>query len=543
MILALLALNACEDGLVAGPSDARVRDSAGDVTTVFDGTTPLDTGVSIDAGGEMDVPSPMDVPVPRDVTVMDVRTDTGVAPLPCDPRFVLVPRMPGDDSAFEVRFTDPTGWANIGLDWAGPRTPSWMFVDVVTRDPFTWLFRVQPTQAGRYTVTFTADSGARRLGSCSFDVQPRGGVTDSGVPPRDTGVSLPDSSTPPAANRFGIGLVGPGNPSQLDAAANLAGPGGYVKLIFAGVRPGMTGPTTEWSNAVRDAYARDLIPVVRFGPDWGDRRVRNQSDSGSNARRYTQLAAAYTAIVRGLPLRRGWPFYVEIHNETNLCYEWQCDPGSVAGNWITQDQIAGEYAAMVRDVASAVRAIGNPDVRVINGGLAPGGVRRCMCVGTRDAGAGEWEGGATSLDFIRAMNTQTPGWSAQLDGWASHAYPARGRGFGFFFPYAECSVGLRYFNDELMALGRALPVFLTETGWSTDRDGGGTNSRDDIATWTRQAYTDVWLVDPAVRAVMPFMLQDPSWERFAWIQGSGAPYPVYNAVRSLRCSRIPGRCP
>jgi hypothetical protein len=491
----------------------------------------------------MDVPNaPMDVPNPP----MDVRLppqDTGVTPPACDARFAINPTSPGDNAGFDVRFTDTTGWTYIGLDWSGPSRPSWTFDSVSGGGPFTWLFRVQPTTAGRYTVTFTAENGARRLGSCTFDVQPRGGVVDSGVV-ADVRVPPTDSSTPPPpTNRFGIGLVGPGNVSQLEAAANLAGPGGYVKLIFPGVRPGISGPTAEWSNAVREAYARDLIPVVRFGPDWGDRRVRNQSDAGSNARRYTQLAAAYVAVIRGLPLRRGWPFYVEVHNEPNLCYEWQCDPGSVSGNWITQDQIAGEYASMVRDVASAIRAMGNADVKVINGGLAPGGVRRCMCVGTRDAGAGEWEGGATALDFIRAMNTQTPGWSAQLDGWASHAYPSSGRGYGFFRPYNECGIGLRFFNDELMALGRSLPVFLTETGWSTERDGGGTNSRDEIAMWTRQAYTDVWLVDPAVRAVMPFMLQDPSWERFAWLQGSGAPYPVYNAVRALRCSRIPGRCP
>lgn len=50
---------------------------------------------------------------------------------------------------------------------------------------------MQPTTAGRYTVAFTADNGARRIGACTFDVQRFGGVRDSGVvvPPADSGVA------------------------------------------------------------------------------------------------------------------------------------------------------------------------------------------------------------------------------------------------------------------------------------------------------------------------------------------------------------------
>ncbi|MDP3276457.1 MAG: hypothetical protein Q8Q09_14760 [Deltaproteobacteria bacterium] len=536
VLLALTSVH-CSDGEVT-PSDAR-RTDATERQDIYASDSPVDSLAPRDADAP-DAAESMDAVIPRDVTLP---MDRVTPPASCDPRFALMPSAPGDDAGFEVRYTDTTGYTFIGLAFAGPRMPTYRFVEVVPGSRFTWRFAVDPTVSGRYTVTFTADNGARPMGTCTFEVAARGGVRDAGAadvmsPPGD--VAVPPL---PGPNRFGMGLVGPGNTSQLDQVANLTGPGGYVKLIFAGVRPGMTAPNPEWANAVRDAYARELIPVVRFAPDWGDRRVRNQADSGSNNRRYTGLAASYVAILRGLPLRRGWPLYVEVHNEPNLCYEWQCDPGSIAGGWITQDQIAGEYAALVRDVASAVRAVGNSDLRVINGGLAPGGIRRCMCTGTRDAGPGEWEGGNTSLDFIRAMNTQTPNWSTGLDAFASHAYPARGRGFGFFAPYSESAIGLRYYNDELAALGRTLPVLLTETGWSTQRDPSGTNSRDEIATWTRQAYTDLWLTDANVRAVMPFMLQDSSWDRFAWVQSSGAPYPVYTTIRALRCSRIAGRCP
>jgi len=470
-------------------------------------------------------------------------TDTPSAmdgsPPRCDPRFSFVPTSPGDDAGFEVAVTDSPGYVHVGMQVVGPGAPVATWIGVTGSSPFTWRWRVSGHVAGTYFFRFTVDMGTREIATCVQDVAARGGPRDAGL---DATSPPGGPSTTPPTNRFGIGLVGPGNPDDLDRSANLVGPGGYVKLIFAGVRPGMTGPTAEWSTAVREAYARDLVPVIRFAPDWGDRRVRNQSDDGSGTR-FTRLAAAYAAIVRGLPLRAGWPLYVETHNEPNLCYEWSCDPGAFPDNRITMARMAAEYAALLRDVAAALHALGDPRIRVTNGGLAPGGVRWCLCVGPRDVQRGEWEGGTTSLDFIAAMRAAVPSSLTTIDAWASHAYPASGRGYGFFPPYASAGVGLRYFHDELAAVGRSLPVLLTETGWSVRRDGGGTNSRDEIASWTVQAYRDFWLTDPSIRAVMPFMLRDAAWEDFAWISASGSEYPVYRAVRAFRCSRIPGRCP
>ena len=497
-----------------------------------------------DAMEEAAVPdrAAMDVAPDRVVTA-DVAADRPVsmdATAPrCDGRFTFNPSAPGDDAAFEVAVTDAPGYVYVGMQVVGPGAPVATWVGVAGSSPYTWRWRVTGHVAGAYYFRFTADMGTREVATCVRDVVARGGVRDAGI----DGTVTPDaSSSAPPANRFGIGLVGPGSADDFERAANLAGPGGHVKLIFAGVRPGMTGPTAEWAAAVREAYARDLVPVIRFSPDWGDRRVRNQSDDGAGAR-FTRLAAAYAAVVRGLPLRAGWPLYVETHNEPNLCYEWQCDPGAFGDNRITLARIAAEYGALVRDVAAALHAIGDARVRVANGGLAPGGVRWCQCVGARDVGAGEWEGGSTSLDFIAAMRSAVPSAVSSLDAWASHAYPASGRGYGFFPPYASAGVGLRYFRDELAAAGRALPVLVTETGWSVRRDGGGANTRDEVATWTVQAYGDVWLADPEVRAVMPFMLRDAAWEDFAWVSASGSEYPVYRAVRALRCGRVAGRCP
>jgi len=153
---------------------------------------------SLDANSGMDAIAPIDGALRADSAMVSMDV---AAPPPCDSRFAFNPSPVGDDAPFEVRFTDPTGWAFIGLDWTGPARPSWAFVDVVARDPFTWLFRVQPTTAGRYTVAFTADNGARRLGSCTFDVQPFGGARDSGVvPPMDSAVPAGTFVTRSATN-------------------------------------------------------------------------------------------------------------------------------------------------------------------------------------------------------------------------------------------------------------------------------------------------------------------------------------------------------
>lgn len=515
-----------DSGASDGRPDARVATDANVTIDAFGGSDSAHDASSLDA-------STLDASVPD---AFANAPDAGR--LPCDPRFALSPLPARASIPLEVRFTDATPYVYIGLRASGAGRARVEGGPITGMGPYTWAFTVHDLAPGRLELAFTADMDSRVIGTCALWVEPAPAGLDAGVDAsmrRDAG-----PLTSPPTNRFGIGLVGPGDTADLDRTADLAGPGGFVKLIFPGIVASTPGPEPAWSNAIRDAYARDLIPVVRLGPPWGDRFVRDQADPGSGHMRYTALAAAYRRVVEGLPLRPGWPIYLEIHNEPNLCYEWPCRAGSVPGGWITGAQMAAEYAAMLRDVADALHAIGDARIRVINGGLAPGGVRRCQC------GGDGWEGGNTTLDFLRDMARAVPGVFDRLDGFASHSYPAEGFGYAFFVPYERAGVGLRVFERELEAIGRpSLDVFLTETGWCQPgarcTENGG--SREQIAEWTERAYTDFWLVHPRVRAVMPFMLRDPGWDDFAWMDPSGSPYPVYTRVRALRCRMIPGRCP
>jgi len=357
------------------------------------------------------------------------------------------------------------------------------------------------------------------------------GDDDAAAAPVDAAAAEPDAYAP--ANRFGIGLVGPGDTTDWDLAADLTGAGGHVLLIFPGITRDTSGPDPAWVTAIDAVYDRQLIPVVRMAPPWGDRAVRNQSDDAGH-RSYLALAAAYRRVVDGLPRRDGLPLWIEVHNEPNLCDEWTCRAGEGPNGGATIDgaTIAAEYAAFLRDAADALHAIGDPRVRVMNAGLAPGGVTSCSC------GGDGFTPGATSMDFLGQMAAAAPGVFDRLDGFASHAYPAQGEGWGFFVPFDQAGPGLAIFAHELEVVGRSLPVFVTETGWSTD---GG--SREEIAGWTVRAYRELWLTDPRLAAIMPFMLRDPAWDRFGWAAPDGSHYPVYDAVRELRCQTIAGRCP
>ena len=61
------------------------------------------------------------------------------------------------------------------------------------------------------------------------------------------------TSQPPPDNRFGIGLVGPGDDNQLNLVKDLTGAGGHALLIFPGVQISTTGPDPAWvAAAVRN---------------------------------------------------------------------------------------------------------------------------------------------------------------------------------------------------------------------------------------------------------------------------------------------------
>ena len=137
--------------------------------------------------------------------------------------------------------------------------------------------------------------------------------------------------------------------------------------------------------------------------------------------------------------------------------------------------------------------------------------------------------------FLQQMNQAVPGIFSRIDGWANHAYPQPNFSGAI---YAGRDSILNY-NWELGLLRQfgvgSLPVFITETGW-IHKEGqescgqysqAGLLSAEVVAARYQAAYTNYWLPDPRVVAVMPFILasSDPCAAGFAWQKPDGSLYP------------------
>ncbi len=459
---------------------------------------------------------------------------TGGMPLNCDSGFSFSPSSPVAGTPFVTSYTHSEPFVYVALDVSGAGAPSSVHTD--TTGSYTWEFNVSGHQAGVLTARFLKDKNGGNPGvevaKCEVRIQPSGsGGTGGASGAGGTGGTAGTGGTSgmggaPPTNRYGIGYVGTGDNTDHDLAKNLAGPGGHVLVIFADITPGRQNADQGWKDAISALYARDLIPVIRMAPPWGNRNVRNMADSGSNHRSYNDLAKAYRRVIEDLPKRADWPMYVHVHNETNLCYEWECDSGTITG-----ETMAREYAHLVADVADELHAIGDSRIRVTNGALAPGGVVDCQC------GGSGFTPGWTSIEYLNFMKAEVPDVFDKIDVFSTHSYPASGKGFGFFVPYDQAGVGLKYFEDELAAIGKPnMKVLVTETGWTISHEGMN-HSRDQVGDWTVQAYQNVWETHPNILGVMPFILRDSAWDNFAWAQTNGSPYPVYNKVRAHRCSK------
>jgi hypothetical protein len=218
-------------------------------------------------------------------------------------------------------------------------------------------------------------------------------------------------------NVFGVGLVSEGNQEQYNYVKSLAGDGGWILLVFAGVDSTTTGPQPSWTQAVAAVQQLNLNPVIRISPPWGSAHYRSESDDTEH-RNYTTLAAAFRAVVAGLPRVEDRNIYVQVDNEPDLCYEWWC--ATAEPNPLPFATTAAEYASFFAAVADEIHGIGDPRFKVAPAGLAPGGCQQCGCCGQSDCGDAD-KPGITGLQFMQAMADAVPGVWDKADFLASHA--------------------------------------------------------------------------------------------------------------------------
>lgn len=373
-------------GCTAPPPYVIDDDAAAPDDVAPDRPTPADDAPPRDVAAALDRPSPLDAsldrPSPLDVApdrpmLVDVAPDRVAAR--CDPAFVVTPAAPGDDQPFELRYTHPTGWTNIGLRWSGPRTPTWRFVDVVTRAPFTWRFAVDPTAAGRYTVTFTADNGATSLGACELDVASRG-APDVVTAPVDV---APPVDAPAAAfvtragteflragarfrfvgvNSAGLTHYGAGPlpfarvdqiAAELDEARRM---GARVVRVFAAAEDADVVAVSARLGRVLDlAAARDLTVLVALTDFYASTAYHPQGD-----RRYYARDARFSIDLLSPEFFRGGFRTNYLPWARSVAARFASHPAVFAwelGNEIKCDDDHRAFIAFAAEVGGAIRAV------------------------------------------------------------------------------------------------------------------------------------------------------------------------------------------
>ena len=349
-------------------------------------------------------------------------------------------------------------------------------------------------------------------------------------------------------NKFGIGVYDLPPASsvavQLPWARNLTGAGGSVLLYFT-LSFAQSGNASSCVNecvpspddlaAVHQAYSLGLRPIVRLG-QW-PRTIRNFSDDVAH-RQYTALARAYRSFAAALPLPPDGrtPLDVVVLNEPNGCSEWACKDNSP--HPLTRSAMAAEAATCLRDLLAALRRL--PRLRLAAAPTAYAAPATCACDGSPNPEVDFTK--ESDLDFMRAMVAAVPDLYSGVDAFHSHAYAfaslpmtdARGRN------------GTVHYRDQLPITGFPdLPVLITECGWH------GTNETFKAQNFVA-AFTEEWLPDSRVEAVMPFLLTAANGSAYdargrvwvqPWANGHLHYTEMYRATRELRCIRgVGGAC-
>lgn len=297
-------------------------------------------------------------------------------------------------------------------------------------------------------------------------------------------------------NKFGISIL---FDSELSDAANLidtsGGDWGYVTIPIQATDRDLG----KWQHFMDQCKILHLIPIIRVATDG--------SSTGFNTQVWRKPAAADLVSFASFLNSLSWPTqnrYVIIFNEVNRFDEWggSVDPSA--------------YANLLSYAVSIFKSK-NRDFFIISAGLD-------------NAAPSQGSTYMNEYDFMRAMDQSVPGIFNQIDGLASHSYPNP----AFAQPpntNSRMGVGSYSYERALAeSLGtKKLPVFITETGWSSDKV-----SADTQANYYQQAFTTAW-ADPGIVAITPFLLnaRAGAFEQFSFVDGSGTETKQYAMFKTL----------
>lgn len=324
-------------------------------------------------------------------------------------------------------------------------------------------------------------------------------------------------------NKFGVYIFD--TESDIDLAAQLVnsngGNWGWVLI------PMLINERNDqkWNSLFTKMLDVHLIPVIQLSLVSGQIPTDDQIDGVAK-------------FLGGL----GWPTklrFITVFNEVNASEYWggKIDPEG--------------YAKVLNHVVDSFKSQ-SQEFFIMNGAFnasARTGSLEVGCLAKTDMGASSCY--LSEIAYLRQMNTAVPGIFGKLDGWASHTYPFPGyqgtpsdtRVSGES-DYEAGRNTIRSYQFELKVLrdnfGISLPVFITETGWPHKEGNTDPNTskswydQNTVAGFYRQAFTNIFLPDDRVVAVMPFILRSDSPSNFAFVSGSGEKFPQWNAIVDLK---------
>lgn len=295
-------------------------------------------------------------------------------------------------------------------------------------------------------------------------------------------------------NKIGIHIL---FPSELPAAAKLVnssgGDWGYVTIpIQAGDRN-----LQKWQAFMDQAKQLHLIPIIRLATE-GDY---------FNTSVWRKPTYADVLDFANFLNSLTWPTqnrYIIIFNEVNRADEW-------GGQENPQ-----EYADILSYAVTAFKTA-NPNFFIIAAGM--------------DNAAANTNTSMNEYAFFQGMNEAVPGIFNQIDGVASHSYPNPGFSEPPSIHTSESITSFAYEHSLIESMSnKALPIFITETGWSQN-----IFSQATIGSYFTEALNTVWN-DPTIVAVTPFLLNAGGgpFAQFSFTNPDGSPNLVYQAVYALQ---------
>lgn len=202
-----------------------------------------------------------------------------------------------------------------------------------------------------------------------------------------------------------------------------------------------------------------------------------------------------------------WPTknrYIIVYNEVNRGDEW----GGAAN--------PAEYANILSFAVTVFKSK-SPDYFIISSGMdnaAPAQAPKYM----------------NQYDYMRQMHQAVPAIFHQVDGLASHSYPNPGFSQA---PNASSTMGVGSFIHERALAreltGKDLPVFITETGWTSETITDETKIR-----YFQQTLDTIWN-DPGIVAITPFVLdaRHGGFPQFSFLSSTGSATPQYDYFKNL----------